>query len=46
MSYYEERGLNIFKLRADQQFKLSQAALSDMHINFNASVKNDHVPKM
>ena len=44
--YYLKRGFKIFKLRSDQQFELTQAALSDMHIELNASVRNEHVPEV
>ena len=43
-AYYTKRGFNIVELRTYQKFELDQAALADMEIELNASVRNDHVP--
>ena len=43
-AYYTNRGFNIVELRTYQKFELDQAALADMEIELNASVRNDHVP--
>ena len=43
-AYYEKRGFDIVELRSDQKFEPARAAFSNMDIELNASVRNDHVP--
>ena len=45
-AYYAKRGFKIVELRADQKFESSRAALSDMDIELNVSVRNKHVPEI
>ena len=41
---YMKWGFKIVELRADQQFESAQSALTNMEIQLNASVQNEHVP--
>ena len=45
-SYYVKRGFKILELRADQQFEPAQSVLSDMEIELNASIRNEHIPEI
>ena len=45
-AYYAKRGFKIVEIRADWKFEPAQAALADMEIDLNASVRNKHIPKI
>ena len=43
-AYYAKGGFKIVELREDHKFELARAALADMEIELNASIRNKHVP--
>ena len=45
-AYYANRGFKIVELRKDRQFEPARAALADVDIELNASVRNEHVPEI
>ena len=44
--YYAKMGFKIVKLRAEQKLEPAQAALTNMKIDLNTSVSNEHIPEI